>query len=273
MSLIQEALKRQQEENKNPSLVGQEPAYKSADVPVAPARGSDAAQDERFSVPQEVPGSSDLDQANQSQGSQKHRVRQAALGIIALVVIAVVAGTYLIKLSASSISRRQTDEQVSAGEVGKRPEVAPAKLVQAPIIAEQSEESSLEGLETTEVSSSPPDVDGEHAAGGEPDLLAGPVVDEDEKTVEPAVSVVKISPSEEPTVEKPELAPPVRWPRLKLTAVLSGLEYGQNTALINGMMVSEGGRVDGVTLKSVEPDGAWLEFEYETRFLRMGASL
>lgn len=66
---------------------------------------------------------------------------------------------------------------------------------------------------------------------------------------------------------------PVAWPDLKLSGVLRGIASGQGAARINGKMIFVGGEIEGVKLIEVKDDGVVLEFGGERKFLKVGGIL
>jgi len=82
-----------------------------------------------------------------------------------------------------------------------------------------------------------------------------------------------------PGVNKPELpaprpdAAPVFWPRLKLSAVFSKAGSGQAGARLNNRLILLGDQIEGVTLIEIRPDSVVLKCGAETRSLKMGQTL
>lgn len=79
-------------------------------------------------------------------------------------------------------------------------------------------------------------------------------------------------PAGKPSVEKAPPAP-VQWPSLKLTAILASPNSGEGTARINNQMMFVGGQISGVTLVEIRSEGVLLKYGKETRFLKMGGVL
>lgn len=63
------------------------------------------------------------------------------------------------------------------------------------------------------------------------------------------------------------------WPRLKLSAVFSNAGSGRAGARLNDRLVLLGDQIDNVTLVEIRPDGVRLKYGAEIRFLKMGATL
>jgi hypothetical protein len=66
---------------------------------------------------------------------------------------------------------------------------------------------------------------------------------------------------------------PVVWPRLKLSAVFSNLGSGQSGARLNNRLILLGDQIDGVTLVEIRRDSVVLKCGQETRSLKMGMTL
>lgn len=75
--------------------------------------------------------------------------------------------------------------------------------------------------------------------------------------------------TESPSMEK---TPPVplQWPVLKLTGMLSSPTPGEGAARINNQMIFVGGEIEGAILVEIRSDGVLLRYGDETRFLKMG---
>jgi hypothetical protein len=71
--------------------------------------------------------------------------------------------------------------------------------------------------------------------------------------------------------KQPAAIPAVKWPLLKLSGILSGSGNNKNTALINGKMVNTGQTIENAVLIEIQSDGVILKYGEETRFLRVGA--
>lgn len=65
----------------------------------------------------------------------------------------------------------------------------------------------------------------------------------------------------------------LKWPRLKLSGIMRGYGPKQGSARINGKMVYIDGQIQGVTLVEVKADGITLKFGKETRMLKVGSTL
>ncbi len=96
---------------------------------------------------------------------------------------------------------------------------------------------------------------------------------------EAAASVAPAPASPEPPVLSASLTvtppPPVRaqWPVLKLTGILSSFNAAEGAARINDQMIFVGGQIAGATLLEVHTDGVLLSYGDETKLLKMGGVL
>jgi len=77
--------------------------------------------------------------------------------------------------------------------------------------------------------------------------------------------------AEEEPVEKKQ--PPLTWPAVRV----SGLNYiayddQKSCAILNGKVMGIGEEINGVSIEAVQADGVMLKFKYETRFLQIGSS-
>lgn len=95
--------------------------------------------------------------------------------------------------------------------------------------------------------------------------------DEEEEKAEAAASGT--NELEEPQPEVAPLPPPAIWPKLKLSAVFSNVGSGRAGARINNRLILLGDQVEGAVLMEIKSDGVLLKCGTETRFLKMGATL
>ncbi len=275
MSLIQEALKRQEMEAagagdaEKVESAGEE-IPKEAPPPDSPAPAPEPSA-ESEPEPEASESADDVVLEKADKGS-KSRVWVSVAGIAILLVLAVGAAIYLLSLAvsrkpvASEAAGEQEAVQVAApvpDDAVAAPLVEVPKEPAAPAPGTEPEVREPE-REAPPVKPAPAEAP---AQASVPDVIAS-VAQVEPETPPPEIKkpVVKKAP-------EPVNLPPVEWPRLKLTAVLCGLGDDQDAARINGVMVPEGGQVEGVTIKDVQQEGVMLQIEHETRFLRMGASI
>ncbi|MCX6992184.1 MAG: hypothetical protein NT011_03470 [Kiritimatiellaeota bacterium] len=66
---------------------------------------------------------------------------------------------------------------------------------------------------------------------------------------------------------------PVVWPRLKLSAIFSNMGPGQSGARLNNRLILLGDQIEGVTLIEIRRDSVVLKCGKQTRSLKMGMTL
>ncbi len=276
MSLIQEALKRQEMEaaeagnTQQGDNAGQQIPSAPPGTPPDPASAAAPAASDQEPESSEVPAGVVIEKAEKG---SKSKVLASVAGIVFVLVLAVGAAVYLLSLAVSrkTVTPDASGQQESADESAAAPgDTAPPAVVEAPPAP-------------TKPASTPVAMSVVHEPEQEAAPIKPPPALPAEKPLDPGVvaSAAKVDAKpnppklEKPVVKKepePVDLPPVQWPRLKLTAVLCGLDDDQDAARINGVMVPEGGQIDGVTVKEVQQEGVMLQLEHETKFLRMGAS-
>jgi len=78
----------------------------------------------------------------------------------------------------------------------------------------------------------------------------------------------------EPTVAPPAAAAPrpkVIWPALKLKGIVGGGSAG--AVMLNDKVLGIDETIEGVRVASIDNNGAWLEYQGERRFLKVGKAL
>lgn len=68
------------------------------------------------------------------------------------------------------------------------------------------------------------------------------------------------------------LRPEAEWPALRVMGVLAHGGPGEGAAIINGEIVSVDEQVEGVTVAEVGTSGVWLEYQGRKRFVKVGRS-
>ncbi len=94
--------------------------------------------------------------------------------------------------------------------------------------------------------------------------------DEGEENAEPAAPPAP-PPEPESAPHPAPAAPP--WPRLTLSAVFRHAGSGQAAARLNDRLVRQGGDIDGVTVEEIRSDGVLLSRGGERRSLKVGGTL
>ncbi|MBU4201273.1 MAG: hypothetical protein L6455_09650 [Kiritimatiellae bacterium] len=93
-----------------------------------------------------------------------------------------------------------------------------------------------------------------------------------EPQVSDTVGRTDVLPREKAPLEKAPTVP-LQWPTLKLTGILASLSAGEGSACINNQIISIGGQIEDVTLVEIRSDGVLLKYGGETKFLKMGGIL
>lgn len=296
MSLIQDALKRQQEELEGglaqtgaaPSVpdampilpsqpvtlglalrAGAGPADRSLPAPVNPSATLEPARNATHGVAGGVALRADLEKPGKSW--------KLIAGIIVLCILIVWGGGLLVVLIMKQSAERtllgsfMPDLIYKHATLGKS-SATPATLahsggaqVQAPSPAAHPPAAAI----------SKPMVAPAPASVSEPWLspaaAAAPAfADEGEDLAEEAALSAVDKHELSATVPSPM---PVVWPRLKLSAIFSNLGSGRAGARLNNRLILLGDRIDGVILLEIRQDSVVLKCGKETRSLKMGMTL
>lgn len=275
MSLIQDALKRQQEETESTRVPLK---VKAPRVPEAmPVPSSQERMDQ--------PLPSDLKEKGQSARPWK---RIAGI-IIFCVLILWSAGLVVILVMKQSAASKWLDVFMpDARKVHATLEKAP--LPGAPAVVQPADRAMTP--------SAPPPAPVRASAAESlfsPAALAAPAfADADEDAAENAFLSGPETQSAPPAIPGPASLPQgqipatlqnagidrnssrsikVVWPRLKLSAVFLNVGAGQSGARLNNKLILLGDQIDGVTLVEIRPDSVVLKYGQQTRALKMGATL
>ena len=245
MSLISEALKRQQqsrEEDAQSDLVPDAPASDgTADTPDADGDGGSVAS---AAMPPPLPP---VDPEGQSapdeSGSGTSSVVLNVLGIIVLVVIlasgAAWAGFYIYKQLTDS-DRKPTRAVILDSGVD-------------------------DGSEADSISDIDEGVDGKSAE------IADPPVSSDRGTIrEVTVDRGTIREATAGSAIKPTRRAAVDWPRLEVTSLIAGRKGG-GAAIINDSVVGVDDSVNGAVVVGLTKTGVTLRYNGEERFVRVGS--
>ncbi len=275
MSLIQEALKRQEMEAASEKNIQQEgnaghslpSATLSEDVVVMPEPERAEPDTGSNEAPENV-----ADESTVKIG--KSRVWPAVLGVVLVLVLAVGAAVYLLSLAVTrepavaesgvpqAVTQDEPEPSLAVGESPVSGDVAVAVMMEP---TEPAASTTVAVSDPVSLPASVPIVEKPAHAG----IYDPPAA----SAVTKASSPAKVEKSIPKQPDEPIDLPPVQWPRLKLTALLCGVAGEESAARINGAMVPEGGEVDGVTVMEIQQEGVLLKLEHETKFLRMGASI
>lgn len=279
MSLIQEALKRQQKEYGN-GITSETPSSKSSEPPVTetipvtqpPAlKTQPPAPKMEPPAPVTVPPSAMPPSPPLSAKSFKPWMMIGGIAALAVVVLVVGGMTvaWTLKMARKkAISALVTQAKIPGSEVGLPiPETEPDKSQGTkPVVPQPAPKPSSPAAALPKLPSSQVPV---------------PTVPLTSTSMDPLPSMPPVSETaggaDSPVVKKlpEEKVPPVplQWPTLKLTGLLSSLNAGEGAARINNQMVFIGGQIEGVTLTEIHSDGVSLKYGDETKFLKVGRVL
>lgn len=278
MSLLQEALKRKEEdesqhkpetesaknfpsaspaENANLSVVGQQAVELNTGNPLS-------------SPPQSMPVAGQIQAAASQSIPRKASLLWIIVMIIAMFVgLTVTAGIAFLFYRASSPAKAKTVQQaehvaktaaVAAGETN----ISAGQLIAAP----KPESAGIS--ETTAQQSVAPVVKNEPTATIAQTQIV--VVAHNAET-NPVQQQSAGNAESKPTPAKLAFFKPKSgWPALKLTGILRGMGKTESTAFINGKMISAGQTIADVTIVEIQADGVILKYGNEKRFLRVGAT-
>ncbi len=271
MSLIQDALKRQQEETESirvPLKVAKPPVPEAMPVPPGP---------ERMDLP--LPGDS------KKQGQSGNSWKRIVGIIIFCVLILWGGGLFVALVMKQAVASRWLGEFMpNLGKVrvtlGKAPlqELPPAAQPPARAMPSPAPDraSAVGPLFSPAAVAAPAFADeGEDAA--ENAVLSGMAAQ--------AVPAAAPAPATQPQGSSPAVSKnagedrdgsrfsSVFWPRLKLSAVFSNMGAGQSGARLNNKLILLGDQIDGVTLVEIRRDSVVLKYGKQTRSLKMGATL
>lgn len=277
MSLIQDALKRQQEESGSsqvplkaaaaPSVPANRPLPDAMPVPPSPEPANRPLPD-AMPVPPSPPATPGVAlRAGLEKPVQPGKSWKRIAGIIILCVLIAWSGGLLVVLILKQSAERTllglfmpdlTHGRVTLGK----------SSVQAPPPAAQPPATTMSKPMVTPAPA--------RASASRPFLspaaAAAPAfADKVEEDVEEDVALPSVNKQELPvTVPSPV---PVVWPRLKLSAIFSNVGSGQSGARLNNRLVLLGDQINGVTLVEIRQDSVVLKCGKETRSLKMGMTL
>ena len=268
MSLIQDALKRQQEESESsrvplkaaatpsvpdamPVLPSPEPANRSLPVPPVDPPAAPEAQLLRA-------GPEKLVQPGKSW-------KRIACIIIFCVLIAWSGGLVVVLILKQSAERTLLGAFMPDPTHGRV--ILGKASVQTPPPAAQPPATAMSKPEVTpapaRASVSRPWIS--------PAAAAAPAFVDEGEDVEEDVALPSVNKQELPViVPSPE---PVVWPQLKLSAIFSNVGSGQAGARLNNRLIFLGDQIEGVTLVEIHQDSVVLKCGAEVRFLKMGMTL
>jgi hypothetical protein len=262
MSLIQEALKRQQEEQAGAGAVRDE--TRLPEMPAAPiAKAVQALTEKNHPAapppplppaappPGEDDGSSDEPAAAPQR--EKARPLTVVLGVVLLLLLLLGGGAWAIVYGIRSLRNTPPVE---------KPTTNPPPLAGTPRSTPLHDHPT-----TTSGGNPPPTLPGEdRAAGKDP----ASTVEQPAVTLTQPATTATSAPTIQPPTPQPLSAPSPQWPYLALTGVVGRNDSG--AAMINRQIVDVGSAIEGVTVIGIERNAAWLEYKGDRRLLHVGKS-
>ena len=284
MSLIQEALRRQQEEMKADKESQQSSANPETSTKEASAKASENAKAAEPGIPPppkmpSAPLPSDVPvpeapeppppPVRRTSNEREHRVLGPLLGMLLVLVLlagglgwAVIWG-YRLFTAAEEEPQRELTETVTEDPAPTTPDEPPVieDEPEPPIVEAEVEERVPEPADTEEEVIV--DVDVIDPATEEiPDTPPSPVVEDIAETPPP---------TEEPVADPPvEAPPPVIWPDLHISGVMGAGDSG--SAIINGKVVGADETIGEVIVREFGRGYVVLEYQGETRRFSVGRS-
>lgn len=257
MSLIQDALKRQQEEsekNRVPPAVApgtSSPPPSVPDTMPVSLRPQPVDQPLPAPLPETLPADT---------GKPGKSWKQIA-GIIIFCILIVWGGGLLAVFVMKQSAQRSLDTLIPGLTTGR---IVPNNKPSAPSVSQPDTAMPEPAVIPPPERSSAPIPWISPAAATAPALG-----DEEEESEDVALPSVNI---QELPVAVPKAAPVV-WPRLKLSAIFSHIGHGRAGARLNNRLILLHDQIEGVTLVEIRHDSVILKCGQETRLLKMGMTL
>ncbi len=265
MSLIQEALKRQQQESEE-GQPSQPPTAVASESPVTksmPVMSGSVLTDESTTLPVGRPPA----RPPLPPGSRAASSPWLKIGGLALAIIVILAVGWLIATQWSFKTQRAITPSPPADQPADQPAVS---TTVAEVPAPQDEPVPAEGLDTIEPTPEPqPPAEAVDVPLVTPAVVSVDPAPEDEELV----AVAPRPPAKPPVVVETAIPAPLAWPSLKLTGILTSPGAGESAALINNQLLIVGGQLNGVTLVEIRVDGVTLQYGGETKLLKVGGVL
>lgn len=245
MSLIEEALRKQQEESdktKGEGLRLSAPAVPPAPPPVPP--------------PPEAP-------AGDSEAAPR-RALPMLLAVVGGVVVLVGLIVWLLFFGLNiwttpvaktepapkpAVAKRVEEKATAPAAVATPPVTSKVQVVQAPPAAVSTSAAPVAAEQPVTATTSAPVVS----------AVATAVV-----AVLPQAAVEPVKPVEKITV--------VAWPKLTVTGIIGTAQGTKSAAIINRQVVEAGGTIEGVRVESIDRKGVRLSYEGETKTLPVGGT-
>jgi hypothetical protein len=253
MSLIQEALKRKDDENAGvpPKAIPVIPPVVPPVVPLPVAK------------PTEIPMKVSIPPAKEKPGGAWSVLLVSMLVITTLVLVAV--GLMLWKITQGG---QQASKVNVAIESPAQPVAVPEPVVAAvPEPVRAPPPPVLKPVEPAIQAAPVAKAAGPAPIAGEPVVfsISTGVVKEGATEKKPAPAEVSVVPVSRPMVSQS------LWPTLKVVGVMAPRSAAQSaSAIIDGNLVESGDEIRGVRVRAVDKTGVWFEFRSQTQFVRVG---
>lgn len=258
MSLIQDALKRQQEESESSRV-----PLKAAAAPSVP--------DTMPLPPRPEPANPPLPEtslANPMKSEQSGKSWKRIAGIIIFCILIVWGGGLLVTFVMKQSVQRTLDTLIPGLTTG-RIVLSNKPAAQAPLSPAHPSAAAMPKPVVTPTpvrSSAPTPIPWISPAAATATAFADEGEDVAENVALPSVNKQKLP------VPVPSPVPVV-WPRLKLSAIFSNVASGRAGARLNNRLILLGDQIEGVTLVEIRRDSVVLKCGAEIRFLKMGMTL
>ena len=251
MSLIQEALKRQEEEaQQGPTTIPAPPPPPPPDV-----------DEDKQDLVKEEPA--------QPKERAKSKPWAVLLGALAVILLLVGGAAWMLITAVKTMTDDVADTVVSTLKEAETPTV-----VEQDVPADPGEEA-VAAVEPATTEGIEPPAQPAPVAAPEPAAEEPPVVSVPEPTeiAAPGPAPPQPVPAPEVAGAEPEAETPdaeVQWPVLKVKGIVGKGQRG--AAVINGKVVAVGELIEGVKVVSVNSRGARLEYKGSSRHVRVGSS-
>ncbi|MFH1969049.1 MAG: hypothetical protein ABIJ53_01885 [Verrucomicrobiota bacterium] len=266
MSLIQDALKRQQEESESsrvPLKAAVAPSVPDA-MPVLPSPPAIRQPTDSIACPQSLRDSVAGGRAGPEKAVQPGKSWKWIAGIIIFCVLIAWSGVFLVSLILKQSTKRtlldpfMPDLTKAQATLGKSSVQAPPPAAQPPATT----------MSKPVVTPAPARASASKPLFS-PAAAAAPAFADKGEDVEEDLAL----PGVKEQIEPAAIPIPVVWPRLKLSAIFSNVGSGQSGARLNNRLILMGDQIEGVTLVEIHGDSVVLKCGKETRSLKMGMTL
>ena len=299
MSLIQEALKRQQQESDG--TLPTEPTVETsapspADPPLAPQPPPETPPPQLTTPPKPKPQKVPLQRRSKTEPTsdpeteqppkKKSKVESKAkatpvvptvLGLLLLLALLIGsigwAAVYGFRMAGIQMPWDSSEPQGPANTVAVSEPETPISESILPPVASATVETTPDVTPATEPEQKPAEDVVTQAATVS--VIPVPETIETERTETLAEAPTPVS---TPVVEAPptvKAPPPVHlvWPAATISGIVKGGRGQGGAIIINDKVIGVGESIDGITVTAIEAKGAMLEYKKQRRFLKVGKSL